>query len=79
MTPPKPLTKTASVPGPELPAVLTADEVATLVRVDRKVIYSMVRRGKLPGSRRLGRCLRFSRDAILRWLAHGDPSHSNRE
>lgn len=57
----------------ELPPVLVADEVAALLRVDRKTVYSMVERGKLPGCRRIGRCLRFSRDAIVRWLGADGP------
>ena len=58
-----------------LPHVLNADEVAELLRVDRKTVYSMVARKKLPGCRRVGRCLRFHRDRILQWLADAEPSH----
>ena len=57
------------------PLVLTADEVAALLRCDRKTVYSMAKRGKLPGCRRVGRCIRFSRERILDWLADAEPSH----
>lgn len=47
--------------------VLTADEVADLLGVDRKSIYAAARRNEIP-HRRLGRRYLFSRQAILRWL-----------
>jgi excisionase family DNA binding protein len=48
--------------------VLTADEVAGLLRVDRKMVYDAAGRGELP-RRRLGKRLVFSRTALLDWLA----------
>jgi excisionase family DNA binding protein len=54
-----------------LPAVLTADELAALLRVDRKTVYAAFRAGELPGGRRIGGTIRFSRDAVLRWLEEG--------
>jgi excisionase family DNA binding protein len=53
------------------PAVLTVDELAALLRVDRKTIYALVRRGELPGVRRLGRTVRIHRGTVLAWLAEG--------
>jgi excisionase family DNA binding protein len=55
----------------DLPVVLTVDEVATLLRVDRKTIYEMIRRGELPGVRRIRRAIRVSRMAVLEWLGNG--------
>ncbi|MDD5308300.1 MAG: helix-turn-helix domain-containing protein [Deltaproteobacteria bacterium] len=49
------------------PVALTADEVAKLLRVDRKTVYAAYHANLLPG-RRLGRAIRFSREAVLRWL-----------
>lgn len=60
-----PLTEPAS-------AVLTVDEVAALLRLNRKTIYEAFQRGDLPGGRRLGRSIRFDRATILAWLAAGD-------
>ena len=47
--------------------VLTADEVAELLRVDRKTVYDGAGRGEIP-CRRLGKRLLFSRQAIMLWL-----------
>jgi excisionase family DNA binding protein len=54
-----------------LPAVLTVDEAAVLLRVNRKSVYNAVARGDIPGARRLGRAIRLSRETVLRWLAEG--------
>jgi excisionase family DNA binding protein len=53
------------------PTVLTVDELARLLRVDRKTIYELVRRGELPGVRRLGRSVRIHRATVLAWLSEG--------
>lgn len=55
-----------------LPPVLTVEEVADLMRVDRKTAYAAIADGDVPGVRRLGRCIRVSRDVFLRWLAEGE-------
>jgi excisionase family DNA binding protein len=60
----------------DLPPVLTIAEVATLLRVDRKTAYGMAKRGQLPGCRKVGRCLRVSRDAVLAWLGAKLPHSS---
>ncbi len=51
----------------DFPVVLTASEVAKLLRVDRKTIYEAAQRGHIP-HRRLGRRLLFERGAVLAWL-----------
>jgi len=58
-------------PG-QLPPVLTVDEVADLMRVDRKTAYAAIAGGEVPGVRRVGRCIRISRDVLLQWLAEGE-------
>ena len=55
----------------ELPPIITVDELADLLRVERKTAYAAVTRGEIPGVRRLGRCIRISRDAVMRWLDAG--------
>lgn len=55
----------------DLPPVLTVEEVADLLRVDRKTAYAAIADGSLPGARRIGRCIRVSRDAFLDWLKEG--------
>ena len=48
--------------------VLTADEVAELLRVNVKTVYDAAGRGEIP-HRRLGRRLLFSRSTVLAWLS----------
>jgi excisionase family DNA binding protein len=55
-----------------LPQVLTVEEVADLMRVDRKTAYAAIAEGEVPGVRRIGRCIRVSRDVLLRWLEQGE-------
>jgi excisionase family DNA binding protein len=54
------------------PHVLTVEEVADLMRIDRKTAYAAIADGGVPGVRRIGRCIRVSRDVFLRWLEQGD-------
>jgi len=50
--------------------VLTVDEAAELLRVDRRTVYSMIKRKKIP-ARRLGRVIRIPKQKLLTWLAEG--------
>lgn len=56
----------------QAPEVITVDELAELMRVERKTAYAAVARAQVPGVRRFGRCIRISRAAVLRWLAEGE-------
>lgn len=60
------------------PDVLTADEVASLLRVDRKSVYAAVARDEIPGVLRVGRLIRFSREVVLRWVREGQASSRTR-
>lgn len=60
----------SALPPPDR-AVLTVDELATLLRIERKTAYAAIARGEIPGARRIGGVIRISRDAVLAWLAHG--------
>ena len=51
--------------------VLTAAEAAALLQVDDAAVVAAAEAGDLPG-RRLGGEWRFSRAAVLAWLAGGD-------
>ena len=65
-------TKAESITTHEpLPEVLTADEVANLLRVNRKTVYTAFKQGEIPGGRRIGGTIRFHRDAVLNWLGQG--------
>jgi excisionase family DNA binding protein len=62
-----------------LPPVLCVEELAALLRVNRKTAYDAVSRGRIPGARRIGRTIRIDRDAVLEWLrGQGCVSHSSR-
>ncbi|MGH9885556.1 MAG: helix-turn-helix domain-containing protein [bacterium] len=52
------------------PEVLTVEEAAKLLRVNRNTVYEAVARRALP-HRRLGRRIVFSKAALLEWLAAG--------
>jgi excisionase family DNA binding protein len=51
-----------------LPAFLTADETAMLIRTTRKAVYTMAERGRLPGVTRIGRRVLVRRDVLLDYL-----------
>jgi excisionase family DNA binding protein len=51
--------------------VLTVEELAALLRVNRKTVYDALARGEIPGARRIGATYRILRVAVLRWLADG--------
>ena len=50
------------------PFLLTADDVASLLRTTRIAVYAMVGRAQIPGVIRLGRRVLFRRDTLLDWL-----------
>ena len=56
--------------GP-LPDLLTVAEVAAALRTTPKAVYAMAERAQLPGIVRLGRRLRFDREALLRFVDEG--------
>jgi excisionase family DNA binding protein len=56
--------------------VLTLEEVAELLSVELEAVARLARSGELPG-RRIGEHWRFSRRAVLVWLAAGSPPESD--
>jgi excisionase family DNA binding protein len=63
-----------------LPLVLTVEEVAHLLRVNRKTVYQAATRGEIPGVRRIGnRTLRFYGPALSQWLETGRGSKETRK
>lgn len=63
----------------ELPPLLRVEEVAALLRVNRKSAYAAVEAGAIPGVVRVGRSIRVSRDAVLEWMrGQGGVSRSRR-
>ena len=51
--------------------LLTASEVAEILRVSQARVYELARTGRLGGAVRLGRQLRIERNAFELWLANG--------
>ena len=58
-------------PGSTLPALLTAQEVATWLQISVQAVYAKAERGGLPGATRLGRRLYFVRAELLRSVEQG--------
>jgi excisionase family DNA binding protein len=80
---PSPLPSPAEVsppsPASAIPLILTVDEVAELLRVNRKTVYQAAANGDIPGVRRLGhRTLRFYGPALAQWLQTGTGSRTGR-
>ena len=66
-------------PGPH--AVLTVDELAALLRVNRKTVYEALARGEIPGARKVGNTYRIHRESVVVWFtsANDRVSHSKRK
>lgn len=52
----------------EVPAVLTADQVAQVLQISVRGFRGMVASGQFPQPIRLGRLTRWSRAAVDRWV-----------
>ncbi len=61
-----------------LPIVLTVDEIASLLRVNRNTVYDLVSRKEIP-FRRVGKSIRFQREAVLEWLQGNVSDLRNKE
>ena len=48
--------------------VLTVEQAAKFLRLGRNAVYDAIGRGEIP-HRRIGRMIRLSRAALVRWLA----------
>jgi excisionase family DNA binding protein len=55
--------------------MLTVEEAADFLRVNRKTLYEAVRLGTIPGVVRIGRNIRINRSALLGWVqGNGGPA-----
>ncbi len=61
----------ATMTADTLPEIMTVDEVAAYLRLDRKTVYEAIKHDKVPGAHRVGRVIRVYRRALLRWLSSG--------
>ena len=57
----------------------TIDEVAELLRLERKAVYRLAQRGELPGCRRLGHSYRVHVPSVLSWFQAGQRRDRKRE
>jgi excisionase family DNA binding protein len=57
-----------AVPAAEEPEVLTLEQLVELLAVDEETLKELVEAGEIPG-RKIGPHWRFSRRAVLDWLA----------
>ncbi len=56
-----------------LPEVLRVPDVAALLDISKDLVYQLAAAGELPGTLRLGRCLRFSKAAVIEWARLATP------
>ena len=71
MRPPRPTVLGMNETG--APEVLTVDDVADLLRVDRKTVYEAIRQKQIPGVVHIGRAIRVHRATLEAWL-RGEPT-----
>lgn len=55
----------------DAPEVLSAEQAGQLLQIDENMVVELAEAGKLPG-RKLGQLWRFSRAALVAWLAGSD-------
>ena len=51
--------------------IITVDELAEYLKLDRKTIYDSVKAGEMPGAQRIGRSIRIHSPTVLAWLERG--------
>lgn len=73
--PPDKAVAPAVVEASRIPEVLTAEEVAKILRVSGEEVTTMAAREQIPGRLIAGQW-RFHRSAVLAWLAGKDPVHA---
>jgi excisionase family DNA binding protein len=50
------------------PLTIAFDEALALIGISRNTLYALVKKGKIPGARKLGSTWRFHREVLLEWL-----------
>ena len=48
--------------------LLTADEMAKLLRIPKRTVYKFAQEGCIPGGFRLGKHWRFKADIVEKWI-----------
>jgi excisionase family DNA binding protein len=68
-------------PGEVIPAgaaTLTIEQLAGMLRLDRRTVERRVSAGQIPGSFRLGGARRFVRAVVEKWISEGCPPVARR-
>ncbi len=55
----------------ELHEVMTVDEAAAYLRVNRKTIYDAVKRNEMPGAQWFGRAIRIRKEEVINSFVTG--------
>lgn len=50
------------------PLTIAFDEALGLIGVSRNTLYALLKKGKIPGARKLGSTWRFHREVLIEWL-----------
>lgn len=59
------------------PTIMTLEEVARFLRLNKSTIYRMAREGTLPAWK-LGNVWRFKKDAIEDWITNSQRAHEQK-
>lgn len=62
----------------ETTQLLTVDEAAEVLRVNRKTLYDAIKANQVPGVIRLGKVIRIGRSALLAWFSGSSSSQGVR-
>jgi len=52
--------------------IMTVDEAAEYLRVNRKTIYDAIKNGELPGAKSVRGTIRIHKPTVIAWLASED-------
>ncbi len=60
--------------------IISVDQLAVYLKLNRKTVYDMVTSGELPGARRCRGTIRIHKPTVIAWLEQGElPKHRKRK
>jgi excisionase family DNA binding protein len=76
MSTPAKKNRTKPITAPDTSPLLTVDQLAAILQLDRRTIERWTSAGKIPGLVKLsGRAIRFRRADVEKWIAAGCPTN----
>jgi len=60
-----------------MPQVLTIQEVAKVLRLGERTVYTLAREGRIGGAIKIGNQWRFDRDELFAWLKSGGAAQAS--